>query len=290
MPVHPRVQKEAAFLFNTCEFPRQNARSLFVEFYAGDILSVRSDALVVSAYRRNFHPTRGSLLGAISDRFGYSYGVQLPEGTISVNPDLHCFPAAPCLAFNSLWVLEIKDLGDESPLTLGQLVQRLSVLDRHMPKILATGAKSLSLMLLGTGSQGLDITHVIRETLKMIRGWARTAQSLDIVRVVDNDIEKIALLNRTIDDVILAPTVGIGSALLDALTAELSSKVGQISDPMIKIDVHDLLSVTSAPSPSASTIAILGRRLAEHCGTLLHDVYLPGTKPDWRFRINPEGH
>jgi len=107
-------------LFNSAEIPRGESSSLYAEFYAGDILSVHSDALIVSSFSGDYYPVPGSVLGAIADRFGLRYGAVRPDGTASVASNLHRFPTAPCAAFKELWVLEIKDISDQEPVTPGE--------------------------------------------------------------------------------------------------------------------------------------------------------------------------
>jgi hypothetical protein len=164
-------------------------------------------------------------------------------------------------------------VGDPSPFTLGRLRASFSVLDKHTGDVLSTRAQSVSLPLLGTGSQGLEIQEVIPEALKLVRKWPHKFPMLQVVRIVADDLEKVALPTRTIDEVMHARTEDSGSALIRALGDELAEKLPRLAQPELRQDLSELLQIASAPGLSVKSIATMGTRLAEVCARLLRHKY-----------------
>lgn len=268
----PQAEPQA-HLYNLSEIPRSNGLSLFVECYAGDILTIYSDVLIVSAFAHDYWPTPDSILGAISRRFGLNYGGSLPEGTESVDERLHRFPATPCPAFGSLWVLEMQLHDEEHPFTPAQLRSAFAVLGRSAASLSA--ARSISLPLLGTGSQSLDRRDVVREIIRLARTWAAILPRLEVVRLFAYSFESIAVLNKTIDELLNSHHAGPASALLGAATAELKEKLPQFRHPNLRAGLGALVQLASASEPSVKSIAVEGRVLAEAAAELLHEHFLP---------------
>ncbi len=181
---------DGAHLFNLSEFPRAGGGSLYTEFYAGDILSIRSDALVISSFSREYSPIPGGLLGALHERFRISLAEGLPEGTQTYSESLHRVPVPPTDSFRRLWILDLRDLFSRQTLTRTELRDKLSLLIRHSADFVEPGVESVSLPLLGTGDQGIPPEDAADETLNLIRRWADTAPGLKHVRVFAYDLKR----------------------------------------------------------------------------------------------------
>jgi len=139
---------------------------------------VHSDALIVSSFSGDYYPVPGSVLGAIADRFGLRYGAVRPDGTASVASNLHRFPTAPCAAFKELWVLEIKDISDQEPVTPGEIALAFSTLRQSIPQLVKSGASSISMPLFGTGYINLPVGEVVDQTIDLLQGWAHATPLL----------------------------------------------------------------------------------------------------------------
>src|SRR5262245_55731364 len=124
--------KNQAFLFNISEFERGTQPPLYIEFYGGDILAIKSDVLIVSAFVNDYWPVNGSVLGSIAQRFGFQFADHLPDGATTLSNKLHLFPTSECEAFKYLWVLDISEQGYKTP---SQLIAAFSVLTRHLSDI-----------------------------------------------------------------------------------------------------------------------------------------------------------
>ena len=244
-----------AHLFHLREIQRDDGLSVELEFYAGDVLAVHNEVLLISAFAGSYQPTPGSIFGAIADRYGISFASGPPADATRYPEGLLHFPVS-CPAFDSLWVVELRD--PRRPFSLEDLRGALDAIGGRLPDMLAS-ASSISLPLLGTGNQQLNPREVARELLSALPRWARHPR-LRTVRVFTLELEHVAVLNRALDD--REYTVG-SSALLSACR-ELSRRLerGYRSEPL-RAALKDLLQIASAPDPSMQSIALEGRRIAE---------------------------
>ena len=251
-----RPEPVGAHLFHLREVPREAGLSVELELYAGDVLALHSEVLLVSAFAGSYMPTRGSVFGAIAERFGISFERGAPPGAIRHPGGLLHFRGIACPAFDSLWVLEMRDGGEK--FSREDLRSALDAIGRALPDMLTDGS-SLTLPLLGTGHQRIEPTHVAREILSALPRWAASPR-LRTVRVVTHDLEHVAILNRALDDRDFA----VANSALDMACRELRRRVerGEWSEP-VRAVLKDLLAIASARYPSLSSIALEGRRVAE---------------------------
>jgi hypothetical protein len=264
------TEQGTACLFNLSEFPRLDHEPLVVEFYAGDILSKRSDALIVSSFRGSYHPP-GSILGALYRRFGIAFGSELPHGTVSVHPRLHLFPAPPCPSFSQLWVIEVKDIMDPDPPSLADISAAFSILKSRIQEITARGATSVSMPLIDTGDVGFDTHEVAWKTLELIRYWASSCPAIRLVRVFTREVEKFATLNLTIDKFFGSQSEPAASLLLHAAHEELSGAIKLLRIRALAAGLQELSQMTEMVPASPKSIALLGQRLAETCAKMLSE-------------------
>jgi hypothetical protein len=255
-----------AHLFNLVEFERSNGTSCHAEFYAGDMFEVPSDVVVISSFAGEYSPVPGTLLGALAERFGVRFDRGLPPNTTTHSSRLHRVPVTPTESFKALWILDFRDLFDPKPPTVGELREILETLVRHSREIVPGEGTSVSLPLLGTGDQGLPIREVAEETLRLIRRWSKREPRLKVVRVFAHDLEKVAILNRTIDSVLkypdgdLAPTSSVKAA-----SEELETVLKGTEDRAIRNALDELKQLASVAAVSPKSVAIQGRVVAEIC-------------------------
>ena len=158
-----------AHLFHLREIQRDDGLSVELEFYAGDVLAVHNEVLLVSAFAGSYQPTPGSIFGAIADRYGISFASGPPADATRYPEGLLHFPVS-CPAFDSLWVIELRD--PRRPFSLEDLRGALDAVGGRLPDMLAS-ASSITLPLLGTGNQQLNPRDVARELLSALPRWAR---------------------------------------------------------------------------------------------------------------------
>jgi len=256
-------------LFNLAEIQRGELASLYVEFYAGDILSVYSDALIVSAFSGDYYPISGSVLGAIADRFGIRYGANRPDGTVSIAGNLHRFPTPRCSAFKELWVLEIKNTANREPVSPGEIALAFSTLHHNIRQLVENGISSISMPLFGTGDIDLPVGEVVDQTIDLLRGWANAAPSLRTVRIFAHDLGKVATLNLAINKRLGYQNEASAEALLHAATAELGQKIASFSDEELAHELRILVQLGTAANPASFAVAVKGRIVAEVCAKRL---------------------
>jgi hypothetical protein len=244
-----------AHLFHLREIPREDGLSVELELYAGDVLALHSEALLVSAFAGSYHPTPGSLFGAIADRFGIAFKKGPPPGATRHPGGLIHFRGVSCAAFDSLWVLEMVEPGEE--FSRENLRSALDAIGRALPDMLSE-ASSITLPLLGTGYQGLDPREVARAILSALPRWASSPR-LRTVRVVTHNLEHVAIVNRALDDRDFR-----ASSALDVACRELRRRLarGEWTEP-VRAALKDLLAIASVNHPSLQSIALEGRRVAE---------------------------
>lgn len=244
-----------AHLFHLREIQRDDGLSVELEFHAGDVLAVHNEVLLISAFAGSYQPTPGSIFGAIADQYGISFASGPPADATRYPEGLLHFPVS-CPAFDSLWVVELRD--PRRPFSLEDLRRALDAIGGRLPDMLAS-ASSITLPLLGTGNQQLNPREVARELLSALPRWARHPR-LRTVRVFTLELEHVAVLNRALDD----REFSAGNSALLSACRDLSRRLesGYWSEPL-RTALKDLLQIASAPDPSMQSIALVGRRIAE---------------------------
>lgn len=245
-----------AHLFHLRELARDDGLSVELEFYAGDVTTTKSEVLLVSAFAGLYHPTPGSVLGALADRYGISFASGPPADAVRHPGGLLHFRGVSCPAFDSLWVIELREPG--RTFSIEDLRTSLSAIGARLPDML-TDASSITLPLLGTGTQGLNPRDVARELLSALPRWARVPR-LRAIRMFTMEWVHIAALNRALDD----RAFNEGSSLWYMVRRELSVYVAQgLGSEPVRAALKDLLQIVSAPAPSLRSVALEGRRIAE---------------------------
>jgi hypothetical protein len=245
-----------AHLFNLREIPRDAATALQLEFYAGDVLATQSEVLLTSAFASSYVPTPGSVFGAIADRYGIRFGNEPPPGSRRLPGGLLHFSDVSCPSFQSLWVIEMKKGG--SAFSLRDLRQVFRSIGHNVPEILGPFS-TVTLPLLGTGYQQIEPRDVVRELLSALPRWAEHPQ-LRTVRVFTLQLEHVAILNRALDDREFANRE---SSILSAASEELGRRLDEDGSETARILLKELLQIATASDPSARSIALQGRRIAE---------------------------
>src|SRR5262249_4388917 len=161
-----------------------------------------------------------------------------------------------CPAFDTLWVVELRD--PRQAFTLEDLRRAFAAVGERLSDVL-TRASSITLPLLGTGHQQLSPRDVARELLSAIAGWARNPR-LRAIRVFTLELAHVAALNRALDD----RDFSIADSALLAACRVLRIGIGRgnWSEP-VRAALKDLLQLASTPDPSMRSIALEGRRIAE---------------------------
>ena len=247
----------SAHLFHLREIRRDEGLPVELEFYAGDVLALHHEVLLVSAFSGSYQPTPGSIFGSIAERYGISFAAGPPPGARRYAEGLVHFSGVACPAFDSLWVVEMRAPTDQR-FSVKELRTTLRSVGSQLPHVLAE-ATSITLPLLGTGHQGLNPRDVARELLSAFPEWARN-QRLRTIRVFTLELEHVAALNRALDDRDFSAGDSALFMACDQLRRQLERP--SWSEP-VRMALKDLLEIASAPDPSLQSIALEGRRIAE---------------------------
>lgn len=155
------------------------------------------------------------------------------------------------------------------------------MLIEHTEHLISRAGTTLSLPMLGTGDQGLEIGTVAGEIIELARRWARSENRLSVLRVFAYDLKRAAALNRSIDNVLRFPALSNErSDLLRAAADELARSLKRTRNAAIRHALQELHELVHVQDFSAKSVAIQGRIVTEVCiGMILHkfrpDEYPP---------------
>lgn len=248
-------------LFNIVP-PVEGGAGLTVHFYAGDILSIPTDILVVSAFKGGYQPVRGTLFGALRERFGF-LAIDHPVERISQHL-VAVKPLQSGLPFRKLLIVEM-DHGLQTDWNIMQAT--FHDLNHHLRHAIDSDDQSISFPLLGTGNQQLPKERSAIEILKLKSVLSDTA--LRQMKIFAYDFEAIALLNTNIETFLRRPEPARSSdPLLQVVVEELKacSAKGQLPDFQ---DMQEFLQLIQTAFPSFHAVAAKGRNIAECFTSLL---------------------
>lgn len=261
----------SVYLFNITEIKGNNNRPIMIEFYGGDITEIYSDILLVSAYKSSYIPTKNSIFYALKERLNIEFGSSMPEGSVKLNDYLYQFNIEPTLIFKRLWVLEISNLSSSENKKTLNLKLACNSLSKIGAVFDSLNIDSISLPLIGTGSQKINKMESVSELMNVIKKWAAYSNSLNTVRIFAYDLESAALISRGIDNhfgfSIDQPTES-ARLLLQAATEELKHFCTNIDEETHK-EILDLYNISCASYTSVKSIAVSGRVIAEKYSGLL---------------------
>ncbi len=265
-------------LFNITEIERSNNPPLLLEFYGGDITGVYSDILLISAFRSDYFPFVGTVFWRIKDKFGIEFGDHIPEGSKLVSEGLYEFPIVQNSAFSKLWVQEIK----KSPNTDSSdsdIMRAFRHLENSAGVFDKLDIESISLPLLGTGSQGISIEISATRIMRVVKCWSSNSTKLKTVRIFAYDLKAASVLNNIIDsyfDVPIEQYSNSARELLRTATEELNHKKEKFKGQINKA-LNELYEIANTSNPSIKSIAVSGRILAEECSRCIHEKWYSNT-------------
>lgn len=248
-----------SYLFNISEIERKNNSPLILEFYGGDITSIYSDVLLVSAFQSSYIPTYGSVFWSIKEKFGIELGNQVPQKSQLILEGLHEFPVPKTSAFSRLWVKDIKQFSNDSSSNI-DIIRAFHFLENLADAFDKFAIKSISLPLLGTGNQGISLEDSAINIMRIVKTWSVQSKTLETVRIFAYDLKAASILNNIIDSYFGIPSEQYSDSvreLFHTVTKELKDK--------IKEDLEELYNIANNKVPSIKSIAVAGRRLAEEC-------------------------
>lgn len=273
-------------LFNITEISRFDNPPLTLEFYGGDITSAYSDVLLISAFKDGYVPLKGSILGRIYQKFGINLVQTAISEKSELLPYIYRLPAPPTSAFNQLWALEIQDIFLHQNLDISstRAFRQFKKLGEFFDKF---SINSISLPLLGTGLQGLEVRESAINIMEAVRHWSHTSLTLKEVRVFAYDLVSASVINREIDRFFGSPfdENKTSTGLLYALADDLKSQKDKFSGEIRKY-LELISQIATSPTPSVKSIAIEGRKLAEVCSRIIYKNWFPDKQNFSQMTLN----
>jgi hypothetical protein len=256
---HPSTSQH---LFNLVQ-PDPGRPDFSVYFYAGDILSLKTDILVLSAYQGAYFPVPDTVLGHLAGRFGFSI---FPEDLTRVHPCVAYIDPDPSLRLPCKRICVIERRNEISNKDEASM-QMFSDMREGLPRVLRPEDKSISLPLLGTGSQNMSKALAAIELLNISSQLSRS--SLQEIRIFAYDFEAIGLLNTRIEQYLKRDSgERIPNRLLEALVDELA-QIKPLCPPRIQTEIEQLLQLLGINQISIAATATIGRIIAENLMILL---------------------
>ena len=187
-------------LLNVVEIDKTNG-FCSVEIYHGDITEIGFpvDLLVVSAFKNNYYPTQGTVIGALKERHSIDLHDLFNQENINLKESLNCWITQKhkSALYKYILVFEIRDFLTVS-LPLADIFRNLfisiSVLNQMGAEI-----KTIAMPVLGTGNQAFGFEEVITALLAELKKSLRNNSTLERLLFVEYNKEKSEKLSKTLD-------------------------------------------------------------------------------------------
>jgi hypothetical protein len=236
-----------------------------LELALGDLCDIKCDLLGVSAFKGDYSPKQGTLVGALLTRhqFSLAEASKVPaldlreQFGIWITERLEGFP------FERILCVEMAGRTADPTKAMENFFVGVAVLEA-----MGQGVATMALPLLGAGNQAFDPEQVATPLLEQASGMLRRSSCVNRIIFSELSEERAATLNRELDR-------QLGGALhaqlprkemAMALLADLRAMVGRLQ-PLVqgasRRMAGELLAVVSREAPSAMEVGLQGRRLAE---------------------------
>lgn len=257
-------------LFNIV-YPDGGPQDLAVYFYAGDMLAMETDILVISAFQGSYHPVGGTLFGQLASRYRF----YVPENELErISEHLLRLPVRredglPCKT------ILIVEMNHRHGSARDIMLRTFSELVRYLPDLIGPNDRRISFPLLGTGAQQLPRETAAIELLRLTS--TLTGTSLREIRIFAYDFESIGLLNTNIDSHLNRPRDTVTDhALLRAIHQDIQNLPPGLIAPILE-EVQQYIQLITVPELSIVPAAMVGRLIAERIALVLvqrHELLL----------------
>jgi len=244
-----------------------------VELLQGDITFARSDVLVVSAFQGGYRPTPGTIIGSLHDKHGLSLASELENCKLDFRGQFGMWITAPVdgLPFRRVLCVEMLPLTGRAEGMEGDFLQRtLRNVFVGLNILGASGSptRTVALPVLGAGNQGLDPVEVILPLVELAREALDRSPWIERIQFVARNETAAMLLRQRLEqtfghvDDALLPRQELVGALVQDIRATAHRLQGR-SEGVERRMALELLEVLTGRLPSAGSIGLVARRLAE---------------------------
>ena len=256
-------------LFNLHEILIED-KSLIIEFYAGDIFDIYSDILLLSAFKNDFYPSPNTAWEGLYQRLDLDFGFGVLPEKERISENILSFHTPENNYFGNLAAIEMSDYTKKSNFTKATLTRRYTELWSFLEKFPAESDESISMILLGTGNQGLSYDESITELFKTIFKLKDTR--LNTIRVFANNFESIGVINLKLNE-ILNRNSFMHTALLEAALEELNEIFKTSLSELSKEYCGEIKTLSELENSSLDTFGWQGRLFAEAVSSKFLDIY-----------------
>lgn len=243
-------------LFNLIN-PVETRPEFLINFYAGNILSIPADILVLSAYINGYAPTPKTIFGDLKEQYDFLIDT---TKLVAVSRNIRMLDVAEHrLPYRKLVIVEMSEIG--AKLTHGQIVLIFNEIKQNILNLANDNDRSVSFPLLGTGNQGLSKETVTLELLKLSRELA--ASKLEQVNIFAYGNESIGILNLSLNASLHQKQISTSNnIMLQAIKEELDMIIQAHPEHFLD-EMTRLTQLITAPNVSIEPIAIHCRIICE---------------------------
>jgi hypothetical protein len=266
-----------------------------LELLQGDITRVPCDLLAVSAFKGSYHPTPGTVIGALKENHGISLQKSGPgRALIDAEFDLRDqfgiwitreLPGATCRRILCVELLgridDQREVGQQLQSLLENVFVGLAILEAKGIVI-----RQLALPLLGTGQQEIAPLDIVGPLISKTQDAIARSTSLERVMFVERNPQKARLLLDEIERKFGTVNPSLPKAeLIAGLMKEIQAialKLRRATAGAQQRMAEEMHQIVSAPIPTTAGIGLMARRLAE---TVADTRYLGGSGDDLHKKI-----
>lgn len=200
-----------------------------IELYEGDLTQLGRpvDALVLSAFAGSYQPVPNSLIRSLHEVFGLDVKRLLSEAQLDFRTQLSVWVSRP-LEDSNVVVPYGRIIGVEMRGGAAAIGEALDNVFAAVGLLEAKGVviKTIAMPLLGTGSQRLDPSEVLRTLLPAVRRAMDRLEHLDRVYFVERDPSRAKAISDAIDSTLQRSSERLGTDdALDSVRRDLVSSL-----------------------------------------------------------------
>jgi hypothetical protein len=259
---------QRAALINSVSVETPHGFRIF-ELQHGDILSINTDLLVISAPDNTGQRAGGMLAEQLMTRFGFA--VEVPHTSIDFGGGVSAWmqTGTPDLLFKHLLTLRIAEptpqANAENTADLYDRVVRAAFASIATQEFLGHTFRSIALPVLDR-KRIANYEAAIRSLLHYAFLWLRQSHHTDVVRLFIYEERDLRLWSAAMDMTLGRSFVDAGNeAMLRGLCHEIIAKIngGVLAGPLAELETPLRMSISSPDKICVQTVATFGRKLAE---------------------------
>lgn len=228
-----------------------------IRFWAGDILNISSDILVVSAFKGSYIPSPGTIFEALYETFDF---VIDPNKLEAISRNVKRYNTETLkIPFKNIVIIEM--IGTSSLTGRALITTIFNEILQNATVIVGT-CSSISFPLIGTGSQGLPTETIAIELLQIAKKFSLT--QLKEFNIFAYDLKAVSNINLNINNFLKIESQNlIDNNLFSALVLEFDNLEYSNINAEVKNTIIQFVNLINTPNINLVSIAITGRKVCE---------------------------